>query len=158
MQNETILFLEPRTRAAQEHIGQYGNEWRVIGEEVEEGKDVYVIENVKKCKKVGEEEFEFTIPKVNGTHFRIAKINNQIQKDRVEESTVEAIFADLCYWEDMNTALMIIPTENGGIQVINYNGNREAQGDTLKEALINFGRSIPYISEEPDEYELNWGV
>lgn len=143
----TILTIAARTRAGEELIRIYGNEWKVIGEESEEGEDCYIIENTVKANHVEDCYFEYALPKKNSTHLRIDKIDGLVQKEFIERASVEDIIADLYpHFSDIPIGV----TSSGQIQI---NG---IVADTVKAALIKFGRSDEFFMKHSDLHEFNW--
>jgi hypothetical protein len=55
--------------------------------------------------------------------------------------TPEQLLSHISYWEDLEQALIIMPTEDGKVVVIRFNGmDISATGSTFKEALILYGQ------------------
>ena len=63
-----------------------------------------------------------------------------MDKKKPEDCTVEELLADLTHWEEPDSDLMIRTTENGGVQVCEFDGSVWAEAGTLKEALVKFGK------------------
>lgn len=63
-------------------------------------------------------------------------------KKKAKDATIEELIADVTHWEDIDTSIIIISGDEDGtsVEVMNYDGRRNASGATLKEALIAYGK------------------
>lgn len=60
---------------------------------------------------------------------------------KAQNCTVEEIIDDLVYWESIDDTLQVTHDGNGTIEVGNAEWTHSGKGPTLKEALINYGKS-----------------
>lgn len=83
-------------------------------------------------------------------------------KKKPEDATIEEVLSDVCYWEDIDSALIVSSTEEGGAFVMEYDGGRWASAPTLKEALIKLQRMVfeknPWMFDEDNReyHKLDW--
>ena len=72
-----------------------------------------------------------------------------MNKPKPEDATVEQLIKDISYWEDIKTAIHIIPRDSeGGVCVFDKELRQCATANTLKEALIML------IEKNPNSYML----
>lgn len=85
-----------------------------------------------------------------------------MSKKSVKNASIEELLADICRWEDMDSALIVSSTEDGGAFVMTYDGEGGVVGPTLRVALIRFMmRSLkkhPWMldDDEVELYRLDW--
>lgn len=80
---------------------------------------------------------------------------------RPETATAEELLKDLTSYEDLDSALIVTTTRDGGVFIMPYefSGHASGEGKTFKEALLNFGRAAyePWWNEENFTFEFDWG-
>ena len=54
-----------------------------------------------------------------------------MSKISIIDATVEQIISDIAYWEDIETSLRIMPTEDGGVYVESFGGDHCVRAETL---------------------------
>lgn len=80
-------------------------------------------------------------------------------KKKVEDGTIEEILGDITSYEDIESCLFVSTSKSGGATIMSYDGNLSYSRDTLKQALIDYGKfEREYFDTEYfDEYSrLDW--
>lgn len=79
-------------------------------------------------------------------------------KTKVEDASIEEIIRDVSCWEDMDTVIMIMPTEEDGqVEVFNYNQTSSVVAPTVKEALIRFHYGLARYKDD-ESIKLDWST
>lgn len=58
----------------------------------------------------------------------------------MEPFNLEAWLRKHCCWEDMESAVLIITTEDDGFEIMDYEGIRSGKGKTIAEACNEFDK------------------
>jgi hypothetical protein len=77
-------------------------------------------------------------------------------KKHVSVASAEEILQDISNYEDIDTALLLMPTEHGYISLTEYDGSAWVEGATLREALIKMHKKTVTKWFEEDGSLLDW--
>jgi hypothetical protein len=81
---------------------------------------------------------------------------------KAQDATIEQLLVDVCCWEDMSSAIILMPADDKGssVYICNYEGREDQVRPTLKEALI--AKHLDWLNrshwdyDEDDYRTLDW--